>query len=376
MSDIEWQGVFPAVTTKFTEDDRLDVAEIERHIDWQIESGVHGIIVCGSLGENGTLDGAEKREIVRAAVRAAGGRVPVVATCAESSTRASARFAEDAAKEGAKGLMVLPGIPYRSDARETVTHYRAVARAGALPVMIYNNPVAYGVAITPAMLAEMAEEPAFVAVKESSDDIRRLTYIRNLFGNRYRLFAGVDDLASEMLLSGTTVDDDVDPGVGETARDRSVAIRRPALCSPPCAGAEECVRLGQLVRFPFSHGVTGQKRQRHRQILSGDGIRNLQRLLDHVHTTSRHLLIEEPFRGEFARCGFSDDAPCPRPAREYRRANRALHIDSNVIAAFAKLMTNAAHVAPGCGTQRRFGPPLRGNDVQRIDERHTGRVRF
>lgn len=202
MSGIEWQGVFPAVTTKFTEDDRLDVAEIERHIDWQIESGVHGIIVCGSLGENGTLDGAEKREIVRAAVRAAGGRVPVVATCAETSTRASARFAEDAAKEGARGLMVLPGIPYRSDARETMTHYRAVARSGALPVMIYNNPVAYGVDITPAMLAEMAEEPAFAAVKESSDDIRRLTDIRNLVGNRYRLFAGVDDLALESLLVG------------------------------------------------------------------------------------------------------------------------------------------------------------------------------
>lgn len=197
-----WTGVFPAVTTRFTEDDRLDIAEMEKSFALQVTAGVDGLIVCGSLGEASTLDPDEKLEILALARRVAAGRVPVLLTIMESSTRKGCALAEKAAKQGVDGFMVLPGAPYKSDARETMTHYRAVAKAGAKPVMLYINPIAYGVDITPAMLAEMADEPLFVAVKESSDDVRRVTKIFNACGDRYRLFTGVDNLALESFAVG------------------------------------------------------------------------------------------------------------------------------------------------------------------------------
>jgi len=196
-----WEGVFPAVTTKFHEDDSLDHAEMERCFALNIAAGVDGLIVCGSLGEASTLDPAEKLEILKTAKRVAGRR-PVLLTVSDGATRNACKLAEAGARAGADGLMVLPGLPYKSDARETQLHYRAVAAAGGLPVLIYNNPVAYGVDITPAMLEEMADEPLFVAVKESSDDIRRVTEIINRLGGRYRVFAGVDNLALESFAMG------------------------------------------------------------------------------------------------------------------------------------------------------------------------------
>jgi len=198
---INWSGVFPAVTTKFTENDRLDTAENERCFRLQIDAGVDGIIVCGSLGEASTLEMDEKIELVQSARRVAGGK-PVLLTVVEGSTRRAARLAELGAKAGADGLMVLPGVPYRSLPSETMAHYRTVARAAGLPVMIYNNPVAYGVDITPAMFAEMADEPLFAAIKESSDDVRRVTGIINACGDRYRIFCGVDNLAVEAAAMG------------------------------------------------------------------------------------------------------------------------------------------------------------------------------
>jgi 4-hydroxy-tetrahydrodipicolinate synthase len=197
-----WTGVFPAVTSKFTADDRLDIAEMERCFAQQMDAGVDGIIVCGSLGEASTLEMDEKVEVLRTALRVARGRVPVLLTVVEGSTRRAAALAEQGAKAGADGLMVLPGVPYKSDARETMVHYRAVAKAAGLPVMIYNNPVSYGVDITPEMLGELASEPLFVAVKESSDDVRRVTRIFNVVGERYRVFTGVDNLALESLAVG------------------------------------------------------------------------------------------------------------------------------------------------------------------------------
>ncbi len=197
-----WQGVFPAVTTKFDAQDRLDIAEMERCFALQCDAGVDGLIVCGSLGEASTLDPDEKLEILKAALRVAGGRIPVLLTICDGATRKAAALAEAGAKLGAQGLMVLPGIPYRSDARETAAHYRTVARAAGLPTMIYNNPVSYGVDITPALLGELADEPLFVAVKESSDDVRRITLIRNAVADRYALFCGVDNLALEALAMG------------------------------------------------------------------------------------------------------------------------------------------------------------------------------
>ncbi len=199
---VGWRGVFPAVTTKFTEDDRLDIAEMERCYALQVDAGVDGLIVCGSLGEASTLEPGEKIEVLKTALRVTRGRIPVLATIVEGSTKRAQKQAHAAAQAGAAGLMVLPGVPYRSDARETEAHYRAVARAGGVPVMIYNNPVSYGVDIGPEILAGMADEPLFAAIKESSDDVRRVTRIINACGDRFRVFTGVDNLALESLALG------------------------------------------------------------------------------------------------------------------------------------------------------------------------------
>ncbi len=197
-----WAGVFPALTTKFRPDGSLDIPAIEKHIAWQIGSGVDGLVVLGSLGENGSLEPEEKIEVVRAAARVAAGRLPLLAGVAETTTRGAARFVERAAQAGATGCMILPGMQYVSDRRETVAHFRAVASDSPLPIMLYNNPVAYRVDTTPDMFADLADEPKFVAIKESSDDVRRITDIRILVGDRYQIFAGVDDLALESAAIG------------------------------------------------------------------------------------------------------------------------------------------------------------------------------
>jgi 4-hydroxy-tetrahydrodipicolinate synthase len=202
MSNALWNGVFPAVTTKFTTDDRLDIAEMERCFALQRDAGVDGLIVCGSLGEASTLDPEEKLEVLKTALRVANGKMPVLMTVVDGATRRAQAQAEAAAKAGAHGLMVLPGVPYKSEAHETMAHFRAVAKAGGLPVMIYNNPVAYGVNLSPEMIAELAQEPLFAAVKESSDDIRRVSELFNLVDDKFRVFTGVDNLALESLAMG------------------------------------------------------------------------------------------------------------------------------------------------------------------------------
>lgn len=198
---VRWTGIFPAVTSKFTEDGALDEKEMERCWKLQVDAGAHGLIVAGSLGEASTLDAAEKLQLVKLAISIAG-KLPVLLTISDGSTRNACRLAEAAAKAGAQGFMVLPGLPYKSDRRETIRHMTDVARAGGLPVMIYNNPPAYGVDITPDMLADMATEPLFAAVKESSDNVRRVTDIINKTGARYQVFTGVDNLALESFAMG------------------------------------------------------------------------------------------------------------------------------------------------------------------------------
>jgi 4-hydroxy-tetrahydrodipicolinate synthase len=202
-SNGRWSGIYPAVTTKFTEDGALDATEMERCFEIQVNAGIDGIIVCGSLGEASTLDPDEKIEVLKVA-RGVAGKLPVLLTISDGSTRNACRMAEAGAKAGAAGFMVLPGLPYKSDRRETVKHFTEVARAGGLPVMIYNNPVAYGVDITPEMLADMASEPLFTSVKESSDNVRRITDIINKTGSRYQVFTGVDNLALESFAMGAT----------------------------------------------------------------------------------------------------------------------------------------------------------------------------
>jgi dihydrodipicolinate synthase/N-acetylneuraminate lyase len=196
-----WRGVFPAVTTKFTENGDLDFAEMERCFGLQVEADVDGIIVCGSLGENMTLEAEEKIEILKLARSAAGVR-PVLMTICESSTRRAAAAAKAAAKAGADGFMILPGVPYKSSPEETLTHVQAVAASGGLPVMVYNNPIAYGVDVTIPMFEQLAKNDLVVAMKESTDDIRRITDVFNAFGDRFDVFTGVDNLAFESLVMG------------------------------------------------------------------------------------------------------------------------------------------------------------------------------
>ncbi len=199
---VNWQGVFPALTTQFHTDQSLDLAGTNRHLEKLLQSGVHGIIMLGTVGENCSLEYSEKLEVLRAAVKQIGGRVPVLTGVAECSTSLACRFAADAQKAGADGLMVLPAMVYKSDPRETIHHFRTVAKATDLPILCYNNPVSYGVDITPAMFAELADEPRLVAIKESSENVRRITDLKNHCGDRYLLFCGVDDLILESVMLG------------------------------------------------------------------------------------------------------------------------------------------------------------------------------
>jgi len=198
----DWKGVFPAVTTRFTADHALDGDAMLKHCAWQVDCGVDGMITTGSLGEASTLDLDEKVEVARIALQAANGRIPVLATVAEVTTAKAREFVRKADAAGVDGFMVLPGMQYVADLREAVAHYQAVAAATDKPLMIYNNPVAYRVDLGMDGLVELSKNPQFVAIKESSDDIRRTTQILNRFGDRFRIFAGVDNLALESLFMG------------------------------------------------------------------------------------------------------------------------------------------------------------------------------
>jgi len=202
MENPGWAGVYPAVTTKFADSGLIDVDAIEKHLDWQIRSGVHGLIVVGSLGENQALASDEKQLVIKTAVATSGGRVPVLATAAENSTYAACRFVEDSGKNGVDGFMVLPPMVYPCDERETIRYFRTVAQASEWPIMIYNNPVSYKTDVSPEMFADLAEEEKFVAIKESSGILSRITDIVNLTGDRYQIFVGVDTIAFESLLLG------------------------------------------------------------------------------------------------------------------------------------------------------------------------------
>jgi 4-hydroxy-tetrahydrodipicolinate synthase len=199
---VNWHGVYPAVTTQFKADQSLNLEATGRHLEKLLTAGVHGLIMLGTVGENCSLEPAEKLAVLRATVELVRGRVPVLTGVAECTTAGACGFAIAAKKAGVDGLMVLPAMVYKSDARETMAHFRAVAKATDLPIMCYNNPVSYGVDITPAMFAELADEPHFVAIKESSENVRRITDLKNVCGDRYLLFCGVDDLVLESIVLG------------------------------------------------------------------------------------------------------------------------------------------------------------------------------
>jgi len=201
---VTWNGVYPAATTQFNADGSLHLEATARHLDYMIKAGISGLILLGSVGENTALDYDEKLTVLEAMLKAVNGRVPVLTGVVENTTRTACRLVRDAERIGVNGLMVLPAMIYKADSREAIAHFRSVAQATSLPIMIYNNPVAYYVDVTPPQFAELAKEDNIVAIKESSDDVRRITDIINLHGNRFILFSGVDDLVLESILLGVT----------------------------------------------------------------------------------------------------------------------------------------------------------------------------
>ena len=199
---IKWEGIMPAVTTKFTDNDTLDLAMFETNIKAQLEAGVHGIVLGGTLGEASTLSEAEKRSLTQATVKIVEGKVPVMINAAEQTTKAAVHAANLAEEDGAAGLMMLPPMRYKSGDRETVEYFKAVAKNTSLPIMIYNNPVDYKIEVTHAMFDELLKCENIEAIKESTRDTTNVTRIKNRFGDRLKIMTGVDTIALESLLLG------------------------------------------------------------------------------------------------------------------------------------------------------------------------------
>ena len=199
---IQWTGIFPAVTTKFTKQDTLDIALFTKNIKAQIAAGVEGIILGGTLGESSVLTQSEKEILVKETVKIVEGKIPVVINIAEGSTSVAIQCAKDAETWGAKGLMLLPPMRYKSDHRETVQYFKDIAASTSLPIMIYNNPVDYKIEVTIDMFEELAKVSNIQAVKESTRDVTNVTRMHNKFKDRFSILCGVDTLALEELLLG------------------------------------------------------------------------------------------------------------------------------------------------------------------------------
>ncbi|AEW86956.1 dihydrodipicolinate synthase family protein [Flavobacterium columnare NBRC 100251 = ATCC 23463] len=198
----QWKGVMPAVTTKFTADDKLDLNTFEINIKAQLDAGAEGIILGGTLGEASTLFEEEKRELIRETVRVVKGQVPVIMNIAEQTTRGAIEAANKAELDGARGLMMLPPMRYKATDYETVMFFSEVAKSTSLPIMVYNNPVDYKIEVTLDMFEELLKFDNIQAVKESTRDISNVTRIKNRFGDRLKILSGVDTLALESLLMG------------------------------------------------------------------------------------------------------------------------------------------------------------------------------
>jgi 4-hydroxy-tetrahydrodipicolinate synthase len=199
---MKWKGIFPALTTKFTADDELDLELFAKNLHAQMEAGIHGIILGGTLGEASVLSVAEKERLIKFAVAETAGKIPVVLNIAEGSTKEALQQAAYAKAWGAEGLMMLPPMRYKPDHRETVTYFKTVANSTDLPIMIYNNPVDYKTEITLDMFEDLAQCSNINAVKESTRDTSNVTRMRNRFGDRYAILCGVDTLAFEEITAG------------------------------------------------------------------------------------------------------------------------------------------------------------------------------
>lgn len=198
----EWKGVFPALTTKFTAADELDLPLFETNLQAQLQAGVEGIILGGTLGEASVLETDEKETLVKFAIEKVKGNIPVIINIAEGSTKEALKQARLAKIWGAQGLMILPPMRYKSDHRETVTYFKTIAASTDLPIMIYNNPVDYKIDVTLDMFDELQSSANITAIKESTRDVTNVTRLRNQFGDRYKILCGVDTLAMEELCLG------------------------------------------------------------------------------------------------------------------------------------------------------------------------------
>ncbi|MCC7377463.1 MAG: dihydrodipicolinate synthase family protein [Verrucomicrobiales bacterium] len=198
-----WSGVFPAHTTQMHRDGSLDLAATAAHAEALIESGISGLVILGSLGENQSMTAEDKREVIAAMVEVVNGRIPVLSGVAETSVAEACRYVADGERLGLDGFMLMPPMVYKSpDSAESLYHFRTVAKATGLPIMIYNNPISYGHDITPELFAKLAAQANVVALKESSGNPRRITDLHNTVGDRYALFTGVDDLVLESAILG------------------------------------------------------------------------------------------------------------------------------------------------------------------------------
>ena len=199
---MEWSGVMPAITTKFSNDDKLDLHLFNKNLDVQLEAGINAIVLAGSLGEASTLSQSEKNILIENTVTYVNDKIPVVVNIAEQSTKSALESVKCAEKYGASGLMVLPPMRYKSGRNETISYFVSIANSTNLPIMIYNNPVDYGVEVTIDMFDELLKYENIMAVKESTRDISNVTRLKNSFGSRLKIMTGVDTIALESLLMG------------------------------------------------------------------------------------------------------------------------------------------------------------------------------
>jgi 4-hydroxy-tetrahydrodipicolinate synthase len=201
---VDWRGVFPAVPTQFNDDFSLNIPATQAHVEALLDNGIHGLVMLGTIGENCSLSIEEKVQVLKATVEVVKGRVPVLTGVAEYTTQGACETAKLAEAAGVDGLMVLPGMVYNSDGRETINHFRTIAGSMKLPIMCYNNPPVYRVDITPDMFEQLADVENIVCIKEASGDARRVTDLFNALGDRFLIFSGLDDVALESIMLGCT----------------------------------------------------------------------------------------------------------------------------------------------------------------------------
>lgn len=200
--NVTWKGVYPAITTKFTDKDELDIPLFEKNLKFQLECGIDGLILGGTLGEATALTDDEKKTLLASSLATVGHQIPIIMNIAEQTTKEAIRQAQLAEANGASGIMLLPPMRYKATDAETVAYFKAVANATSLPMMIYNNPVDYKILVSLDMFEELKECPNIQAVKESTRDLTNITRMKNRFGDRFKIMGGVDTLALEALLMG------------------------------------------------------------------------------------------------------------------------------------------------------------------------------